>query len=54
MLIGSGDSIRKWEDLWIPNLPHFRPNFCENASMDGAMVVSQQDSVGFFQIEGYV
>ena len=39
MLIGSGDSVRIWEDPWIPNLPHFRPNLHENASMEGAMVV---------------
>ena len=41
MLIGSGESIRIWEDPWIPNLPLFWPNLCENASMDGALVVSQ-------------
>ena len=41
MLIGSRDSVRIWEDPWIPNLPHFWPNLRENASMDGALVVSR-------------
>ncbi|KAF3956171.1 hypothetical protein CMV_018682 [Castanea mollissima] len=41
ILIGSGDSIWIWEDPWISNLPHFRPNLRENASMDESIVVSQ-------------
>ena len=40
-MIGSGDSVRIWEDHWILNHPHFRPNLRENAFMGGAIVVSQ-------------
>ena len=40
IMIGSGESVRIWEDPWIPDHPHFQPNLSENASMDGAIVVS--------------
>ena len=40
-MIGSGDSVRLWEDPWIPNHPHFQPNLRENASMGGAIIISQ-------------
>ena len=40
-MIGSGESIRIWEDPSILDHPHFWPNLRENASMDGAIVVSQ-------------
>ena len=40
-MIGSGDYVRIWEDPWIPNHPHFQPNLRENASMGGAIIISQ-------------
>ena len=54
MLIGSGESICIWEDPWIPNLPLFRPNFYGWSFGCFTAAGSQQDSVGFFQIEGFV
>ena len=39
-MIRGGEFVCIKEDPWILDHPHFRPNLHENASMDGAIVVS--------------
>ena len=41
LLVGNGDSIKTWPDLWIPDLPSFTPTPKVDANSDIALVVSQ-------------
>ena len=41
LLVGNGDSIRTWSDLWIPDLPSITPTPKVDANLDFALVVSQ-------------
>ena len=41
LLVGNGDSIRTWSDLWIPDLLSFTPTPKVYANLDIALVVSQ-------------
>ena len=41
MLIGNRNTIRIWEDPWIPNLPNFIPSPRERTSPEMALIVSQ-------------
>ena len=41
MLIGNGNTVRIWEDPWIPNLPNFIPSPRERTSPEMALIVSQ-------------
>ena len=40
LLVGNGDSIRTWSDLWIPDLLSFTPTPKVYANLDIALVVS--------------
>ena len=50
MLVGSGEQILVWNDPWIPNLPHCKPQSCIPMDIPHVIVVNSlmtQDKSGW-------